>query len=337
MSRHVVLLRRDPSLGLALRALLHGTGRVTELQNVQDWSAMPAEGIDAVVIDLPSSRRKQAIDLVRSRFDGRLVLVLDPHDDPAAAPTHHAYSLMRRPFEIVELWHLVTTDPSGGRTRSRAAEPVGQMGPGVTDAPEGPGFPEGPKTVEMERPSVGPSTAAAARGTARSQEGGEPAGRMPEGGEAPAGAGTAGGGAPGAGARRRLDLEVARPPLRTGDRHPARPGRGRAGERRATGIPHRRTGPAHGRAGRPAGPGGGSPAPVREPPLGRAPAPFGRAPAHAPIIPGPHPPSPPRHRGLQGGRVTAPCPGTRPGRRRDRHRSSPTVRPSRDTGALRAC
>ena len=43
MSRHVVLLRRDPSLGLALRALLYGSGRVTELQDVQAWSDMPAE------------------------------------------------------------------------------------------------------------------------------------------------------------------------------------------------------------------------------------------------------------------------------------------------------
>jgi tight adherence protein C len=36
MFRHVVLLRRDPSLGLALRALLHGTGRVTELPTLQE-------------------------------------------------------------------------------------------------------------------------------------------------------------------------------------------------------------------------------------------------------------------------------------------------------------
>ena len=83
MSRHVVLLRRDPSLGLALRALLHGTGRVTELLTIQGWSALPAETIDAVVIDLPTPRRTQAIDLIRSHFDGRLVLVLDPSDDPA--------------------------------------------------------------------------------------------------------------------------------------------------------------------------------------------------------------------------------------------------------------
>src|SRR4029453_5078022 len=132
MSRHVVLLRRDPSLGLALRALLYGTGRATELQNVQAGLDLPAEGIDAVVIDLPPSRRKQAIDLVRSRFDGRLGLVLDPTDDPAAVPATYTYSMVQRPFEIVELWHLVTTDPSrAGQGAPGSAGPAREAGPAV--------------------------------------------------------------------------------------------------------------------------------------------------------------------------------------------------------------
>jgi hypothetical protein len=127
MSRHVVLLRRDPSLGLALRALLHGTGRVTELGDLQAWSTVSADTVDAVVIDLPPARRRQAVDLVRSRFGGRLVVVLDPVDDPAAVPTHHACSVVKRPFEIVELWQLVTTDPTPVSTgKGRDTPPVGQ-------------------------------------------------------------------------------------------------------------------------------------------------------------------------------------------------------------------
>ena len=132
MSRHVVLLRRDPSLGLALRALLHGTGRVTELPTIEAWSALPGEDIDAVVIDLPVSRRTQAINLVRSRFNGRLVLVLEPNDNPAAIPTDHACSVVQRPFEIVELWNLVTTDPT-----PTGATP-GQGGPTAPERPSAP-------------------------------------------------------------------------------------------------------------------------------------------------------------------------------------------------------
>src|SRR4030095_2496766 len=122
MSRHVVLLRRDPSLGLALRALLHGTGRVTELAPLQSWSTLPPQPIDPVVIDIPARRRKKAIELVRSRFTGRLVVVLDPTDDPGTVPGHHACSVVQRPFEIVELWHLVTTDPTSNGEQAQAGQ-----------------------------------------------------------------------------------------------------------------------------------------------------------------------------------------------------------------------
>jgi hypothetical protein len=126
MARNVVLLRRDPSLGLALTALLHGTGKVTELTTLQAWSAISPDAIDAVVIDLPNPRRKQAIDLIRSRFDGRLVLVLDPTDDPEAVPSHHDCAIVQRPFEIVELWQLVTTDPRPRTGRREAGPSAGE-------------------------------------------------------------------------------------------------------------------------------------------------------------------------------------------------------------------
>jgi hypothetical protein len=144
MSRHVVLLRRDPSLGLALRALLHGSGRVTELINLQAWSSLQADTVDAVVIDLPVPRRMQAVELVRSHFKGRLVLVLDPIDDPAAVPSHHDCSVVQRPFEIVELWHLVTTDPTPtpGRdqasARGRGPAPAGERRPAAPPTEERP-------------------------------------------------------------------------------------------------------------------------------------------------------------------------------------------------------
>jgi hypothetical protein len=159
MSRHVVLLRRDPSLGLALRALLHGTGLVTEILTVQAWTALPANGIDAVVIDLPMPRRRQAVEAVRSRFTGRLVLVLDPADDPDAIAAHHNCSVVQRPFEIVELWQLVTTDPTPGAPSPAAGEGrAGEVSPAAQ--PERGGA-----------ASVAPSPAAAAEGTPPAVEG----------------------------------------------------------------------------------------------------------------------------------------------------------------------
>ena len=208
MSRHVVLLRRDPSLGLALRALLHGTGRVTELLTIQAWSALAAETVDAVVIDLPTPRRTQAIDLVRSAFDGRLVLVLDPSDDPAAVPSHHACSIVQRPFEIVELWHLVTTDPT----------PNGERGPVGRGAGEG-------RPAGKDDPGL---TGSRERGAGSAAVGG------PEGAAAAAGAAAAG---VGSGAARRprdaapgsADEPAVPPAAREPD--PARPAATRSGER----------------------------------------------------------------------------------------------------------
>jgi hypothetical protein len=159
MSRHVVLLRRDPSLGLALRALLHGTGRVTELPTLQSWSTLPVEPIDAVVIDIPARRRKKAIELVRSRFTGRLVVVLDPTDDPGTVPGHHACSVVQRPFEIVELWHLVTTDPAV--PSQTGVEPVEESaGERPSAVGRDPASPEASRTVGG---SMGPAAGAPTR------------------------------------------------------------------------------------------------------------------------------------------------------------------------------
>ena len=191
MPRHVVLLRRDPSLGLALRALLHGTGRVTELLTVQAWSALPAETVDAVVIDLPVPRRTQAVDLVRSSFGGRLVLVLDPSDDPAAVPSHHDCSIVRRPFEIVELWHLVTTDPTPATSTNGERGPGDKGGAATAQTGAGERRPaakepgrtvpedQGPASVGMGLAAAGPAKRAPGAGPAPVDPGRSPAGTGP--------------------------------------------------------------------------------------------------------------------------------------------------------------
>ncbi len=56
MGNHVVLLRRDASLAIALRALL-GTDRVTELGTAEDWASLPKVRVDAVVADVAPGRR----------------------------------------------------------------------------------------------------------------------------------------------------------------------------------------------------------------------------------------------------------------------------------------
>src|SRR5919201_2040169 len=83
MPHHVVLLGRDPSLAIALQALLEHAGDVSALEVVDDWRASSAEEVDAVIVDLPTRRRLPTVERIRDGYRGRLVLLLDPADDPA--------------------------------------------------------------------------------------------------------------------------------------------------------------------------------------------------------------------------------------------------------------
>src|SRR5919201_3606271 len=151
MRNHVVLLRRDASLAIALRALL-GSDRVTELRTAEDWANLPQVRVDAVVADVAPARRLREVEEIRARYGGRLVLVLDPGDDPAAVPPEHDCSVIKRPFEIVELWHLVANAPAGPAT----APAMDRPGPDAAESPVPTG--RGPNAAKEP---VGPSEAAA--------------------------------------------------------------------------------------------------------------------------------------------------------------------------------
>src|SRR6266545_5596010 len=148
MGNHVVLLRRDASLAIALRALL-GTDRVTELGTAEDWASLPKVRVDAVVADVAPGRRLHEVEEIRARYRGRLVLVLDPGDDPAAVPSEHDCSVIKRPFEIVALWHLVTDAPAApaadapGRDAPDAGKPAAAEPPAPGGQAPAPAKPSG--------------------------------------------------------------------------------------------------------------------------------------------------------------------------------------------------
>src|SRR5919197_485718 len=122
MPHHVVLLGRDPSLAIALQALLEHAGDVSALEVVDDWRASSAEEVDAVIVDWPTRRRLPTVERIRDGYRGRLVLLLDPTDDPAAVPSAHGCMILRRPFEIGTLFSLVAGSPGAPpRPRRQAA------------------------------------------------------------------------------------------------------------------------------------------------------------------------------------------------------------------------
>jgi hypothetical protein len=102
-----VLLTRDTSLAVALKALLGEGDRVSELESAKGWRTLNGSPIDAVVVDLPPALRKAAVEGLERRFSGRLVVLLDPDEDLATTVNRQLCSVLHRPFGMSELWTLL--------------------------------------------------------------------------------------------------------------------------------------------------------------------------------------------------------------------------------------
>src|SRR6266540_6535884 len=136
MPRHVVLLSRDSSLRVALKALLTDRDRVSELESPKSWSSLNGAPVDVVVIDLPPDLRKTALEALATRFTGPLVVLLDPAEDLGKAATQQRYSVLRRPFGMSELWSLLVVSPSAPAAAEYGEDvgPRSRAGEGLSDA-----------------------------------------------------------------------------------------------------------------------------------------------------------------------------------------------------------
>jgi GAF domain len=105
--RHVVLLTRDASLVVAVRALLDVGDTVTELESPQELPPMGQLPVDALVVDLPKPMRDAAVGRVRGRFSGPLVVLLGHGEDAIAARGVYRCAVLTRPFGMSQLWSLL--------------------------------------------------------------------------------------------------------------------------------------------------------------------------------------------------------------------------------------
>jgi hypothetical protein len=105
--RHVVLLTRDTSLAIALKALLGDRDQVSELDSPKSWRTLNGSPVDAVVIDLPPALRKTAVEVLERGFTGSLVVLLGPGESLAKTVNPQRCSVLRRPFGMSELWTLL--------------------------------------------------------------------------------------------------------------------------------------------------------------------------------------------------------------------------------------
>jgi GAF domain len=136
--RHVVLLTRDASLVVAVKALLDGEDRVSEVQSPQDLPPAGELPVDAVVVDLPQAAREASVERVRGRFSGPLVVLLGHGEDPDRARADYRCSVLTRPFGMAQLWSLLVDSASEALTEVIPAIPrefEGEVPPATPSPP----------------------------------------------------------------------------------------------------------------------------------------------------------------------------------------------------------
>jgi membrane protease YdiL (CAAX protease family) len=133
MVRNVVLLGHDAFLATALRTLLDPDDRLAEVDDVEGWQHVRQDEIDAVVVDLPSTVRLQAVEEVRSTYGGRLIL-LDPADDPVSVPSEYDCLVIKRP-DVEALWNLAPNGQGVPTARPQVAGTGPTTGWGSTSTP----------------------------------------------------------------------------------------------------------------------------------------------------------------------------------------------------------
>jgi hypothetical protein len=133
----VVLLTRDASLVVAVKALLDDEDRVSELESARELPPAGELPVDAVVVDLPKASRAATIERVRGRFSGPLVVLLGHGEDPARARVAYRCSVLTRPFGMAQLWSMLVNSATEAVTEIIAPVPR-------RDPPLAPGRPPSP-------------------------------------------------------------------------------------------------------------------------------------------------------------------------------------------------
>jgi hypothetical protein len=145
--RHVVLLTRDTSLAVALEAMLDEHDRLSRLTSSKEWKGLDGSPVDVVVVDLPASVRKSAIEVLERKFAGPLIVLLGQGEDPGKAAARERRSVLGRPFGISELWSLLIASHSRGTSPVSESASDTEVLPVVEAAVAAPAAAVGPAAV----------------------------------------------------------------------------------------------------------------------------------------------------------------------------------------------
>jgi hypothetical protein len=136
--RQVLLLSKDTSLVALFNAVLTPRDELAVVESVGELAAklQAQPGVDAVVLDLPASRRREACEQIRERYRGRLLVAADQEAETQGWPADHARRFLIRPFPVAELSRALRMPIASVRAAAPPDEPpeAEALGPVGTEA-----------------------------------------------------------------------------------------------------------------------------------------------------------------------------------------------------------
>ena len=147
--RRVLLVAESAGLAAVLHHLLDPADRLSRIGSLRELAESRAlEAADVVVLDVPPEDRVAAVDQVRRRYLGPLVVLVDRADGPGGLRPDDACRLLPRPFSAEELGAALA-GPTIPGAAPRILAPAPAAG---AVAPAEPGDPADPKAAARRAP-----------------------------------------------------------------------------------------------------------------------------------------------------------------------------------------
>ena len=150
--RRVLLLAESAGLAAVLHHLLDPADRLSRLGTLRELAETRAlENADVVILDVPAEDRAGAVEQVRRRYLGPLVVLVTKGDDTSRLHLDDAATLLTRPFSADALGHALA--PDGRQRLGPFWATIRSAAPAVASDPA-PAGPAGPDTAAAADPAA---------------------------------------------------------------------------------------------------------------------------------------------------------------------------------------
>jgi hypothetical protein len=148
----VLLLSESAGLAAVLGRLLEREDQLTRLGSLRELAARETfAGVEAVVVDAPRVGRSAALEHLRERYAGPLVVLVESGAGPVSLLPNEELTILHRPFSADDLGAALGFPPLEQRRRRASSRPL--AGPGAAPAATPPAAPAG-KDADLDAPPL---------------------------------------------------------------------------------------------------------------------------------------------------------------------------------------